>query len=150
MNVKSGGVFDSPGYESAMMEYYRRHLCRLDTWPECLLKTFEVMATPVYNFMWGPSEFTLTGTLKETDLTPNLAYIKVPVLYTCGEFDEATPSTVRHFRNQTKEATIKVFPGASHSHHLEAEEDYIATVRSFLKNHSSKSGLLLPGGLATT
>ena len=49
----------------------------------------------IYNYMQGPSEFTITGTLKKYDATPFLKNVKVPVLFTVGEFDEADPPTVK-------------------------------------------------------
>jgi hypothetical protein len=45
--------------------------------------------------MQGPSEFTIVGTLKTYDATPFLKDVKVPVLFTVGEFDEGDPPTVR-------------------------------------------------------
>ena len=49
----------------------------------------------VYNYMWGPNEFFALGTLKNYDRTKELYSIKVPTLYTCGDFDSATPKTVK-------------------------------------------------------
>ncbi|MDO8841241.1 proline iminopeptidase-family hydrolase [Methanocalculus sp.] len=125
-------VYDSPAYQEAMMEYYRRHLCRMEIWPDCLNRMFERLAAPIYLHMWGPSEFTVRGTLRNCDKTPVLAALRLPVLYTCGEFDEATPLTVREYQRMTDGAVLKVFTGASHMHHLEAEEEYIAVVRGVL------------------
>ena len=125
-------VYDSPAYQDAVMEYYRRHICRMDPWPDCLNRMFERIAAPIYLHMWGPSEFTIRGTLRHCDKTPVLATLRLPVLYTCGEFDEATPMTVLDYSDRTDGSVMKVFAGASHMHYLEAEEEYIAVVRGFL------------------
>jgi proline iminopeptidase len=58
----------------------------------------------------------------------------MPVLYTCGEFDEAPPSSVRQFADLTPGSKAIMFLGASHSHHLEKEGEHIASVRSFLRS----------------
>jgi proline iminopeptidase len=126
------GNFDSPAYQEAMLAYYRRHLCRLDPWPDCLNRTFDKMGFEVYLTMWGPSEFTATGNLREADLTPHLALIGTPTLITSGRHDEATPETAEYFRQLLPNARLEVFEDASHAHHLECTEQYLAMVRGFL------------------
>jgi proline iminopeptidase len=50
------------------------------------------MGGPVYGVMWGPNEFTCTGTLRSWDRSDRLGEIRVPTLITVGEFDEVRPS----------------------------------------------------------
>ena len=38
--------------------------------------------------MWGPSEFTTTGILKDFSLVDRLNEVKLPVLLTVGRYDE--------------------------------------------------------------
>jgi proline iminopeptidase len=47
--------FASPSYQKAMMVYYRKHLCRMDPWPNGLNKAMEKMGVEVYEYMWGPA-----------------------------------------------------------------------------------------------
>jgi len=130
--------YTSQAYQDAMMIFYQKHVCNMDPWPECLLQSMDKMGIEVYNHMWGASEFTMTGTLKSADLTPFLHNINIPTLFTCGEFDEATPETTQHYQNLLPGAEIHIFRGASHSHHLESEEDYIRVVRQFLSKHDNR------------
>jgi len=130
--AESTGNFDAPGYQEAMLTYYARHVCRLDTWPDCLNRSFEKMALPIYLQMWGPSEFTCTGTLRTFNGTDRLNEIPVPVLFTCGEHDEATPATLAHFRDLVPGSELAVFENASHEHHLEETDAYLATLREFM------------------
>ena len=51
--------------------------------------------TNLYGYMWGPSEFTISGTLKDYNGTSFLPMIKVPTLFTVGEFDEINPDIVK-------------------------------------------------------
>ncbi|OPY33177.1 MAG: Proline iminopeptidase [Methanomassiliicoccales archaeon PtaU1.Bin124] len=129
--AESSGTFDDPGYQEAMMEYYRRHVCRVDPWPEIVNRTFEKMGQAVYRTMWGPSEFTCTGTLKDFDNRNVLRGLDVPVLYTCGEFDEAAPCGVRKYLDITPNAEMVIFPKASHMHHLERPSEFSRAVRGF-------------------
>lgn len=135
--AEASGDFRSVQYQEAMMQYYRRHVCRLETWPECLNRTFEKLAYAVYLHMWGPSEFSVTGTLKQYERVDALRTLTLPVLFTCGEYDEATPATTRHYQRHLPGSEIAVFGGASHSHHLEKTEEYLKTVREFLTRAES-------------
>ena len=95
----------------------------------------------IYNYMQGPSEFTITGTLKRYDGTPLLKGITVPTLYTVGEFDEADPPTIKRFAKMTPGAQVVVLPwrGAPHAPGMPVEES-IRTEREFLRAADSTSG----------
>jgi len=131
--AEASGNFDSPEYQEAMAAYYARHVCRTDPWPECLNRTFEKISLPVYLGMWGPSEFTCTGTLRTFSVTGRLAEVPVPVLFTCGEYDEAPPATMAYFQGLVPDSELKIFEGASHEHHLEETDAYLAAVREFIR-----------------
>lgn len=130
---EASGNFDSPEYQDAMEAYYARHVCRTDPWPECLNRSLERLAMPIYLQMWGPSEFTCTGILREFSVADRLAELSVPVLFTCGEYDEASPATMIYYQSLVPGSDLEVFEGASHSHHLEETEAYLAAVREFLR-----------------
>jgi proline iminopeptidase len=87
----------------------------------------------IYNYMWGPSEFTVTGTLKTYDATPLLRTITVPTLYTVGEFDESDPPTIRRFASLTPGATVEVIPGAAHITTWDNPEAMLRVIRRFLR-----------------
>lgn len=124
--------FQSTEYQEAMWAYYKRHVCRLDPWPDCLMRSLEKMGRSVYEHMWGPSEFTMTGILKDYDRTVLLKDIKVPTLFTCGRYDEATPSSTALYHDQLPGSEMVIFEDASHEHHIEKAELYIKIVREFL------------------
>ncbi|MDD5597129.1 MAG: proline iminopeptidase-family hydrolase [Victivallaceae bacterium] len=125
--------YASPEYHQAMDIYYHRHVCRMDPWPEVLVRSLDGLNLNQYLYMWGASEFTVTGTLKDEDLSPRLAEINIPVLLTCGEFDEAVPATVADFSRLIPGAVMRVFAGASHLHHLEKPEQFNSELRAFLR-----------------
>lgn len=125
--------YDSTEYQEVMDIYYHRHVCRTDPWPEAVIRSFEGFNRNLYLHMWGPSEFTITGTLKNEDLSSSLSKINIPVFLTCGEFDEAAPATVADFCRLIPGARMKVFPDASHMHHLEKPEDFNTALSDFLQ-----------------
>ena len=96
------------------------------------MRTFDEMGLEVYQTMWGPSEFTCTGTLGSVNLLPRLKELDLPVLITCGRHDEATPATCEEYCNHIPGAQLSVLEDASHSHHLEQPERYFSAVRNFL------------------
>jgi proline iminopeptidase len=121
-------------YEAAMMDYYRRHLCLLSPWPAALREASSRLNMDVYNTMWGKSEFTITGKLKDYDLMPRLPEITQPVLLTCGDRDEAGVKTVKDFQQLFPNARMAVIPQASHFHQLERPEIFAAVVQDFLRD----------------
>ncbi|MDD4954915.1 MAG: proline iminopeptidase-family hydrolase [Candidatus Omnitrophica bacterium] len=133
LRAEKSADFSSKEYQDAMMYYYKLHVCRLDPWPECLTQAFNEMNYEIYKYMWGPSEFTITGTLKNYERINDLYKIKIPVLFTCGEFDEATPETTDFYHKKIPQSEIVIFKGASHNHHLEKTEEYLKAADSFLK-----------------
>ena len=119
-------------YEEAMMEYYRRHVLRLDPWPDDVTEALGKLNADVYLTMWGPSEFTVTGALKGADLMSRLPEIECPVLLICGERDEAAPKTVKTYCDRIPQAEMTVLSNASHLHHLEQPVTFRAVVNDFL------------------
>jgi proline iminopeptidase len=136
---EASGCFGSREYQDAMMTYYGIHMCRLDPSPDCMNRTMEKMGYEVYEQMWGPSEFTITGTLKGYERADRLKEISVPTLFTCGRYDEATPSTTAYYHSLLPGSEIAIFEDASHQHHLEKAEEYLKVVRNFIdKTEKSK------------
>jgi proline iminopeptidase len=134
------GFTGCPEYLAATAEFYRRHLCRLSPWPDELERGFAGMSGDVYESMWGPTEFHATGTLMDLDLTPRLGELQLPVLFTCGRYDEATPGTVGSFRDAITGAELAVFEESSHTAHLEEADRYLRVVQGFLRRVESDPG----------
>jgi proline iminopeptidase len=127
------GFTGCPEYVAATYKFYRRHLCRKEPWPEELERGFAGMSTDVYETMWGPTEFHATGTLLDLDLAPRLEELRLPVLFTCGRHDEATPATVGSFSDAVPGAELAVFEESSHTAHLEESDRYLDVARAFLQ-----------------
>jgi proline iminopeptidase len=131
---EESGVYDSGEYQNAMMIFYQKHVCRLDEWPEYLNTAFAKLNLSQYSYMWGPSEFTVTGTLKSYERVDQLHKIDLPVLFTCGEYDEATPATTGCYQQKLPGSELQIFKDASHEHHIEKREEYLRVLRKFLNS----------------
>jgi L-proline amide hydrolase len=86
----------------------------------------------VYSTMWGPNEFTCTGTLKPWDVRERLGEIRVPTLLVSGRYDEATPAMQETLRNGIVGAEQHIFENSSHLPHAEEPEAFRAVVGDFL------------------
>jgi proline iminopeptidase len=126
------GNYDAPDYQAAVGEFYGRYV-----WLRPVEADLDsIMASvnlDIYSYMWGPSEFTATGTLRRYDARPYLASIAVPVLYTVGEFDEANPELVEGFAQQTPGARVVVIPDAAHITAWDNPGADLRAVREFLR-----------------
>jgi proline iminopeptidase len=131
------GTTSSPAYIKATEEFYSRYFCRIPFTPE-IQKSFDDQSISVYNTMWGNNEFTSTGNLKNFDRTDVLPEISIATLFTCGEFDEATPATTRWYADQVKNSKLVVFEDASHLSMNEKPDEYVKVVREFLVNNENK------------
>jgi proline-specific peptidase len=131
---ESEGTLDDPAYEAASMEFYRRHVCRLEEWPEELNRAFEKLAKypQVYETMWGPNEFNVTGTLKDWSVVDRLEEIDVPTLILSGRYDESTPAINETIHSGIKGSEWVIFEKSSHMPHLEEPKKYIATLNDFI------------------
>ena len=132
------GDFLNDEYLRAVDEVYKKHLCRLDPWPPTLRSMVEQKrrGSPgmVYKLMWGPNEFSPTGTLRYWDVTPDLNKIDVPTLITCGRYDEVTPKVSEVLHEGIKGSKMVVFEKSSHSARLEEPERYFEVYREFLRS----------------
>ncbi len=127
------GEYDRPEYAEAVLEFYRRHLCRLDPWPDALQRSEdELVGNQVYLTMNGPTEFDIIGNLKNWDRTADLGRIAAPTLVTVGRHDEITPACSETLRDGIPGARMVVFEESAHCAHLEEPERYAEVVEEFL------------------
>jgi L-proline amide hydrolase len=138
---EDAGSTDHPDYLAAVNVFYEHFLCRLHPWPEGIRESFAQLAVDptVYRTMIGPSEFHITGTLRDWSVVDRLEAITVPTLVLAGEHDEAQPVAWRPFTERLPNVRHHVFPGASHTPHLEARADFNRIVAAFLRENETRS-----------
>jgi L-proline amide hydrolase len=131
---EADGTTADAEYEEAATVFYKRHVCRVDPWPDSVLRTFQFIAEHgvVYNTMNGPSEFHVTGNLRHWSVVDRLEEIDAPTLVVTGEHDEATPAINRTVAGGIPGAESVIYPGASHMAHVEDTEGYVRLLDGFL------------------
>ena len=134
---EEAGTTDDPEYEEACMVFYKRHLCRLETWPDELVESFQWIARDptVYHTMNGPSEFHVIGSIKEWQSKDRLGGIEVPTLLTSGRYDEATPALQETLRAGIPDCEWVLFEESSHTPFIEERERYMQVVGDWLAKH---------------
>ncbi len=131
---EAAGTTHSPEYEAATMEFYKRHLCRLDPMPEYVLRSFgKLQQYPeVYNTMNGPSEFYIIGTIKDWDIRDRLGEIRVPTLITSGRYDEITSDVTETIHRGIAGSELVYFEHSAHMAHAEEPERYLQVLADYL------------------
>ncbi|KAG8220688.1 proline-specific peptidase [Butyriboletus roseoflavus] len=128
------GTTNDPEYQEGMKVFYTKHVCQLTPWPEELDASFAAMeADPVvYTTMWGPSEFTVVGTLKDWSCLDQIHTIDRPTLLTNGVDDEAQVVCMNPFFAKIPNVHWVTFAKSSHMAFFEEPDRYFDIVGRFL------------------
>ena len=134
---EADGTTDDPAYSAACDVFYRRHVCRLDPWPDDLVDAFAWLDRDptVYRTMNGPSEFHVIGSIKDWQSKDRLGEIDVPTLLLSGRYDEATPALQQDLLAGIKDSQWVEFEESAHVPHVEEPQRYLDVVSSWLARH---------------
>lgn len=138
--------YRAPSYLAATDSFYARHLS-VKQWPPAPSAACEGVPgfnADVYNYMWGPTEFTATGTLVNFDRTDRLHEIKSSVLFVTGEFDEARPETISYFHQLVPQSKLEIIKNAGHRTARDQTISYIRVLRQFMHSAEKNTSLLFP------
>lgn len=124
--------YKHPAYLQAVEAYYALYVRRKERPKVDRSDLNLVSGEAIYMYMWGPSEFSSTGTLRDFDKMELLPQIQVPVLLMAGEYDEAQPSTVRYYQSLIPNARFEEIPDAAHSTLNDNRTATLNAVRGFL------------------
>jgi proline iminopeptidase len=127
--------YDNPAYLAAVQILLDRHLCRVQPWPGELTRSMQEIGLSVYNTMWGPNEFTLTGTLASWDRRERLNEIDIPTLVVCGRYDEVVPECSETMHAGIRNSRLEIFENSSHLCHMEEPDKFFPLLTGFLKDH---------------
>ncbi len=131
---EDSGDFEHPAYQEAVKVYYSLYVTRKPR--KSGMATLQNQMTSgkhIYEYMWGPSEFTARGTLKNYDRLEGLGVINVPTLFITGEYDEARPSTVAAYQQKVPGARLVIIQDAAHSTLNDNPEMTLRVVKDFLE-----------------
>lgn len=133
---EAAGTYDAPEYRKVEKDFAKLHFSRGG--PRTRQVSRGQSGKEAYATMWGPSEFTATGSLKSYERVDRLSEIRQPTLFICGQYDEATPATTALYQSKVPGAQLKVIPNAAHAALSEQPEVYRAVLREFLHSIESR------------
>jgi proline iminopeptidase len=130
---ESIGEYENAEYKAATEHYYDQFVTRK---PKSKADRSQMKLSDgsnVYGYMWGPSEFTSTGTLRDFDRMEELNGITVPTLLVCGEYDEASPRTVQGYSKMIPTSKFEVISNAAHSTLNDNPQEMLKVIGDFLE-----------------
>jgi proline iminopeptidase len=132
---EQSGLYEAPEYQRVLFEQvYSKHLCRLNPWPEPILRTIRNLNQKVYNYLQGPNEFTVTGTIKNWDRWADLPRIGTRTLIMGAKYDEMPPDDLLKMADLMPNARAWISGKGSHFAMYDDQLPYFTELLTFLKS----------------
>lgn len=134
------GNYDAPEYQDLLLtQLYAKHLCRLDPWPEPLMRAFTRLNQQVYVTMQGPSEFKVTGNLKDWDRWADLPRIETPTLLIVGGHDTMSVDDIERMGTLMPNSRVVVCEKGSHMCMYDDQQAYFDALVPFVLERGGKA-----------
>jgi proline iminopeptidase len=132
---KRENTTDAPEYQSAMMHYYTTFFARKLPWSDELNSAFGTLNKEIFKYMKGSDS---SGYLSDYDCIDKLSQIKTPTLLIAGEYDEATPTTVKYYQSLIAESKVEILENCGHLTMQDNPEEHNKIVNNFLTEVENK------------
>jgi proline iminopeptidase len=134
-NYEAKGMYKDTTYQALVFkEYYHKHLCRLDEWPDPVNRAFKHFNEQIYVMMQGPSEFKTGGRLIKWDISDKLKDIKVPTLAVGAKYDTMDPNYMKWMSTQFPKGSYLYCPNGSHLAMWDDQQVFMNGVVGFIKD----------------
>lgn len=132
--LEANKQYDNPRYEELLMpNFYAKHICRLQEWPEPVVRSFKHLNKEIYTKMQGPSEFGISGRLANWDRKADLPKIVVPTLTIGAQYDTMDPEHMKWMSTQVKNGSYLYCPNGSHMDMYDDQQTYMNGVIEWIK-----------------
>ena len=126
--------FNNPRYEELLIpNFYKKHVCRLDVWPNALERDMKHTNSTIYTMMQGPSEFGISGRLANWDIKNRLKEIYVPTLMIGAKYDTMDPKAMEEQSKMVQKGQYLYCPNGSHLAMWDDQKVYMNGVIKFIK-----------------
>jgi proline iminopeptidase len=133
--MEAKGDFNNPRYmELLIPNFYKKHFCRMEEWPDGVNRTMKHANNEVYVMMQGPSEFGVAGRLANWDIRDRLKEIKVPTLMVGGKYDTMDPKAMEEQSKQVQHGRFLYCPNGSHLSMWDDQKVFMSGVVQFIKD----------------
>jgi proline iminopeptidase len=131
--LEAAHAYESPEYDKIVFDgLYKKHICRLDPWPEPVDRAVRWLSNPVYQTMQGASEFEVTGTMKAWDRWDDIHRISCPALILGGRYDTMDPEDLREMSRRLPHSSTYICDKGSHLSMYDDQQAYFAALLPFL------------------
>jgi proline iminopeptidase len=128
------GSTDHPEYQAAMTILNYRHTCRVEKWPDPVVKSMRTIGRGPWRTMFGPHSFNCTGNLRNYNRNDHLHRLKAPVLILASEHDYILPEYVNMSAQYIPDSKCIIFRNCAHMPFWEDPDTYHRTVSAFLES----------------
>lgn len=127
--------FSNPRYmELLIPNHYKKHICRLEEWPDPVNRGFKHLNYEIYLMMQGPSELGIAGKLATWDRKSDLKNIKVPTLVIGSKYDTMDPAHMEWMASQFPHGNYLYCPEGSHMAMYDDQKTYFKGLVKFIKS----------------
>lgn len=132
---EDAGDYAAPEYEKIVHEYLnKKHVCRVDPWPDAVTRGFGRTNEAIYNKMQGANEFVFTGTLKDWDRWDSLKDIDIPTLLLVGRHDTMSVDDIEEMGRRVPQSRVAICEEGSHLAMWDDPENYFRHLVTFLND----------------
>lgn len=133
-SLEAKGEFQNPLYmELLVPNFYQKHICRIEEWPDPVNRTFARLNQEIYVIMQGPSEFGISGRLENWDRKADLKSISVPTLVIGAKHDTMDPAHMQWMSEQVQNGSYLYCPNGSHMCMYDDQDTYLKGLIKFIK-----------------
>ncbi len=133
--IESKGEFTNPRYmELLIPNFYGKHICRLEEWPDGLNRALKHANGEVYTLMQGPSEFGISGRLATWDIKNRLGEITIPTLMIGAKHDTMDPKAMEEQSKLVQKGRYLYCPNGSHLAMWDDQKVFMEGVIKFVKD----------------
>lgn len=135
---ESKAQYDAPEYKKLINEHLdNKYICRLDPWPEPVLRGGSRSNEQVYNTLHGPNEFLVTGNYKDWNRWADLYHIKVPTLVLGAAYDSMSVEDQEKMGDRIPNARVEICENGSHLSMWDDADSYFKYIKDFVKDVES-------------
>ncbi|RKR09089.1 proline iminopeptidase [Flavobacterium sp. 90] len=131
--------FSNPRYmELLIPNFYKKHLCRLNEWPDGLNRASKHVNGEIYTLMQGPSEFGISGRLAKWDIKNRLHELTIPTLMIGAKYDTMDPKAMEEQSKLVQKGRYLYCPNGSHLAMWDDQKVFMNGVIQFVNDVDSQ------------
>ncbi len=129
------GDYENRTYQKIVSEHLdKKHVCRLEQWPDSLKRTLYNINQQVFTTMQGPNEFLVNGTFKDWDRWDDLHKIKVPTLLVGGRHDTMSVEDKNEMGRRIPHSKVVICENGSHTPMWEDQDYFFTNIKKFVND----------------